>query len=73
MHLQQTFDAAILTNLHPRSQIDIFVEVTSAAPIVIFLKTPMLGKIFCQFCMCIVHTMAIFFSVFKEGMFYQIM
>ncbi|WAR12873.1 EXOS4-like protein [Mya arenaria] len=27
MHLQQTFDAAILTSLHPRSQIDIFVEV----------------------------------------------
>lgn len=27
MHLQQTFDAAIITNLHPRSQIDIFVEV----------------------------------------------
>ncbi|KAH3769435.1 exosome complex component RRP41-like [Dreissena polymorpha] len=27
MHLQQTFNAAILTNLHPRSQIDIFVEV----------------------------------------------
>ncbi|KAJ8303524.1 hypothetical protein KUTeg_019920 [Tegillarca granosa] len=27
MHLRQTFDAAILTNLYPRSQIDIFVEV----------------------------------------------
>lgn len=27
MHLQQTFNAAILTSLHPRSQIDIFVEV----------------------------------------------
>jgi exosome complex component RRP41 len=27
MHLKQTFDAAILTNLYPRSQIDIFVEV----------------------------------------------
>lgn len=27
MHLQQTFDAAILTSLYPRSQIDIFVEV----------------------------------------------
>ena len=27
MHLQQTFDAAILTNLYPRSQIDIYVEV----------------------------------------------
>ncbi|XP_076454684.1 exosome complex component RRP41-like [Babylonia areolata] len=26
-HLQQTFDATILTALHPRSQIDIFVEV----------------------------------------------
>ncbi|CAC5408927.1 exosome complex component RRP41-like [Mytilus californianus] len=27
MHLKQTFDAAIMTNLYPRSQIDIFVEV----------------------------------------------
>ncbi|KAK3086179.1 hypothetical protein FSP39_014771 [Pinctada imbricata] len=27
MHLQQTFNAAIQTNLYPRSQIDIFVEV----------------------------------------------
>merc|ERR1719229_864863 len=27
MHLQQTFDAAIMTSLYPRSQIDIFVEV----------------------------------------------
>lgn len=27
MHLQQTFNAAILTTLYPRSQIDIFVEV----------------------------------------------
>ena len=27
MHLQQTFDAAILTSLYPKSQIDIFVEV----------------------------------------------
>ena len=29
MHLQQTFDAAILTSLYPRSQIDIFVEVST--------------------------------------------
>ena len=28
MHLQQTFDAAIVTSLYPRSQIDIFVEVS---------------------------------------------
>jgi len=28
MHLQQTFNAAILTSLYPRSQIDIFVEVS---------------------------------------------
>ncbi|XP_067651717.1 exosome complex component RRP41-like [Haliotis asinina] len=27
MHLRQTFDAAIMTSLYPRSQIDIFVEV----------------------------------------------
>ncbi|KAK6174649.1 hypothetical protein SNE40_017885 [Patella caerulea] len=27
MHLKQTFDAAIITNLYPRSQIDIYVEV----------------------------------------------
>jgi exosome complex component RRP41 len=27
MHLQQTFEAAIMTSLYPRSQIDIFVEV----------------------------------------------
>ena len=27
MHLRQTFEAAILTHLYPRSQIDIFVEV----------------------------------------------
>ena len=27
MHLQQTFDATIMTSLYPRSQIDIFVEV----------------------------------------------
>ena len=27
-HLQQTFDAAILTSLYPHSQIDIFVEVS---------------------------------------------
>ena len=27
MHLKQTFDAAIMTQLYPRSQIDIFVEV----------------------------------------------
>ncbi|KAL8608958.1 Exosome complex component RRP41 [Nucella lapillus] len=29
-HLQQTFDTTILTALHPRSQIDIFVEVLQA-------------------------------------------
>ena len=28
MHLKQTFDAAIMTQLYPRSQIDIFVEVS---------------------------------------------
>lgn len=27
MHLKQTFEAAILTHLYPRSQIDIYVEV----------------------------------------------
>ena len=27
-HLQQTFEAAILTHLYPKSQIDIFVEVS---------------------------------------------
>merc|ERR1719277_1804865 len=27
MHLKQTFDAAIMTHLYPRSQIDIYVEV----------------------------------------------
>lgn len=30
MHLQQTFDAAILTSLYPKSQIDIYVEVLQA-------------------------------------------
>lgn len=30
LHLQQTFEAAILTSLYPRSQIDIFVEVLQA-------------------------------------------
>lgn len=28
LHLQQTFEAAILTHLYPRSQIDIYVQVT---------------------------------------------
>lgn len=27
LHLQQTFEAAIMTQLYPKSQIDIFVEV----------------------------------------------
>lgn len=27
LHLKQTFEAAILTHLYPRSQIDIFIEV----------------------------------------------
>merc|ERR1719402_1360888 len=30
MHLRQTFEAAIKTELYPRSQIDIFVEVLQA-------------------------------------------
>ncbi|XP_064485220.1 exosome complex component RRP41-like [Ornithodoros turicata] len=30
LHIQQTFDATILTHLYPRSQIDIFVEVLQA-------------------------------------------
>ncbi|XP_074644565.1 exosome complex component RRP41-like [Tubulanus polymorphus] len=30
MHLQQTFEAAVMTHLYPRSQIDIFVEVLQA-------------------------------------------
>ena len=28
LHMQQTFEAAIMTQLYPRSQIDIFVEVS---------------------------------------------
>ena len=28
-HLKQTFEAAILTELHPRTQVDIYIEVSS--------------------------------------------
>lgn len=34
LHLKQTFDAAILTQLYPRSQIDIYVQVRRAPVIV---------------------------------------
>lgn len=36
MHLQQTFNAAILTSLHPRSQIDIFVEVKTPFLLILY-------------------------------------
>lgn len=32
LHLRQTFEAAILTQLHPRSQIDIYVQVSYLQP-----------------------------------------
>lgn len=32
LHLRQTFEAAILTQLHPRSQIDIYVQVSRQQP-----------------------------------------
>lgn len=32
LHLRQTFEAAILTQLHPRSQIDIYVQVSKQQP-----------------------------------------
>ena len=55
MHLQQTFNAAILTSLHPRSQIDIFVEV----------KLMTIKKIHMyQLCICLaVHMLEYFFLI----------
>lgn len=32
LQLRQTFEAAILTQLHPRSQIDIYVQVSRQQP-----------------------------------------
>ena len=31
LHMQQTFEAAIMTQLYPKSQIDIFVEVRNSS------------------------------------------
>ena len=43
-HLKQTFEAAILTQLYPRSQIDIFVEVIIISISLFLFETP-----YCKF------------------------
>ncbi|ELU00980.1 hypothetical protein CAPTEDRAFT_140943 [Capitella teleta] len=39
LHLKQTFEAAILTHLYPRSQIDIFIEVSAFSLLQTWLET----------------------------------
>uniref|UniRef100_A0A8C2RFT5 Exoribonuclease phosphorolytic domain-containing protein n=1 Tax=Capra hircus TaxID=9925 RepID=A0A8C2RFT5_CAPHI len=40
LHLRQTFEAAILTQLHPRSQIDIYVQMVSGINVYGILRAP---------------------------------
>ena len=54
IHLRQTFEAAIKTELYPRSQIDIFVEVLQGIFIsCIVNKIFTLRCIFCKICLVV--------------------
>ena len=45
-HLKQTFEAAILTHLYPRSQIDIYVEVIFHSNLGLAISKIMYGQFF---------------------------